>query len=61
MAGKLVRPAFETRRAKRVKVEWQGGDIHVDDTLVEINGSERRSLDIELLPQAITFVVPPGG
>ena len=61
MAGKLVRPAFETRRAKRVKVEWQDGDIHVDDTLVEINGSERRSLDIELLPQAITFVVPPGG
>lgn len=61
MAGKLVRPTFETLRAKRVEVEWQDGDIHVDDTLVEIDGSGRHSLDIELLPQAITFIVPPGG
>lgn len=60
MAGEVARPSFETLRATSVILEWDDADVHIDDELLDVEDSPPHSLNVELLPEATSFVVPPG-
>ena len=60
--GKLVPPEFETLRGKRLEIEWTGFKIHLDDKVwpkpQESRGISRARLKFEIVPKAITFLMP---
>lgn len=60
--GKLWPSEFGVRRGKRLKIEWTGFSVHVDDKLWPVEGKRKpkppATIKIEVEPRAIGFLVP---
>jgi diacylglycerol kinase family enzyme len=62
-SGKPKPPRFGQHHGRRLKIEWTGFPIHIDDKLwPKKNGKRKRgaraTIDIEVEPKAVTFLVP---
>ena len=61
-SGKPKPPQFGQHHGRRLKIEWTGFPIHIDDKIWPKNGKgkrkERATIDIEVVPKAVTFLVP---
>lgn len=53
--GKDESVSFKSIKAKKITIEWHGKLLHADDTLISLD--ERQSINIELLPGILEFLV----
>ncbi|HUF80130.1 MAG TPA: hypothetical protein VMN03_03270, partial [Burkholderiales bacterium] len=55
-------PEFAARRGKRLKIEWTGFTVHIDDKLWPKKGKKKprppSTIDLRVEPEAIEFLVP---
>ena len=60
--GKPWPAEFGTRRGKRLKIEWTGFAVHIDDKLWPAEEKKKpkppATIDIKIEPKAIEFLVP---
>jgi len=61
--GKPRPPRFGSRHGSRLRIEWTGFPIHIDDKIwprkpLKKTGRERETIHIEVEPKAVTFLVP---
>jgi diacylglycerol kinase family enzyme len=60
--GKPRPPTFGSHHGSRLQVEWTGFPIHIDDRILPKQGKRkqkaRETIDIEVVPKAVTFLVP---
>jgi diacylglycerol kinase family enzyme len=60
--GKEWPPEFGARRGKRLKIEWTGFTVHIDDKLWPMKGRKKpkppSTIDLKVEPGAIEFVIP---
>jgi diacylglycerol kinase family enzyme len=60
--GKPRPPRFGSHHGSRLRIEWTGFPIHIDDKIWPKNGEtgrkQRGTIDIEVVPKAVTFLVP---
>lgn len=61
--GKPWPPEFGARRCKRLKIEWTGFKLHIDDKIWPGDDEKKKpkppaTIDIKVEPKAITFLVP---
>jgi len=60
--GKPRPPNFGSHHGSRLRIEWTGFPIHIDDKIWPKNGKpnekSRATIDIEVEPKAMTFLVP---
>lgn len=60
--GKPRPPQFGQHHGSRLQIEWTGFPIHIDDKIWprngKRNGKSRATIDIEVVPKAMTFLVP---
>lgn len=61
--GKPWPPEFGARRCKRLKIEWTGFKLHIDDKLWPDGDKKKQpkppaTIDIKVEPKAIEFLVP---
>jgi diacylglycerol kinase (ATP) len=60
--GKPWPPEFGSRRGSRLKIEWTGFPVHIDDKLWP-NGEKKKpkppvTIDLKVEPNALEFIVP---
>ena len=60
--GKPWAPAFKTLRGKRLKIEWTGFPLHIDDKLWPPEGKKRpkapTTIEVKVDPGALEFLAP---
>jgi diacylglycerol kinase (ATP) len=61
--GKPWPPEFGARRCKRLKIEWTGYKLHIDDKIWPDDEDKKKpkppaTIDIKVEPKAISFLVP---
>jgi diacylglycerol kinase family enzyme len=60
--GKPWPSKFRTLRGKRLKIEWTGFPLHIDDRLWPPDGKKKgrtpATIDIKVVPKALEFLVP---
>lgn len=61
--GKLLPPEFETRRGRRLELDWTGYPLHLDDKLWpdSKNRQPKRkgAIELRVVNEAVRFLVPP--
>jgi len=60
--GKMVPPAFETHRGKRLEINWTGFKLHIDDQIWPVKGEKAptipKIIDVAVVEKALQFLVP---
>ena len=61
-AGKMLPPEFETRRGKRLEINWTGFPLHLDDKVWPEKGAKKpkrpAAITFHVESEAVRFLVP---
>jgi diacylglycerol kinase family enzyme len=61
--GKLFPPELETRRGRKLEINWTGFRLHIDDKLWPPIGKRKPKspapIELRVAPEAVTFLIPP--